>query len=75
MVLIKMLFISFSSLDKAEDLCRKKKPKQALPYLYAAITENPENLDAAIQFAFLNDRKGALEILEASEVQGGVYNL
>ena len=74
MVLTKMLFFSFSSLDKAEDLCRKKKPKQALPYLYAAIAENPDNLDAAIQFAFLNDRKGALEILEASEVKGVPYS-
>ena len=62
-------------LDKADDLCRKKKHKQAPPYIYAAIAKNPENLDAAVQFALLNDRKDALEILEASELKGDVSDV
>jgi len=58
------------NLEKAENLCRKRKPKQALPYLMAAIKENPDNLDAAIQFAFLTDAQGALEVLEGAENTG-----
>ncbi|KAI0370235.1 hypothetical protein BV20DRAFT_305450 [Pilatotrama ljubarskyi] len=40
------------NLEKAEDLCRRRKPEQALPYLYKAM-EDPNNLDAAVQMAFL----------------------
>ncbi|KAG5635062.1 hypothetical protein H0H81_012558 [Sphagnurus paluster] len=63
------------SLEKAEDLCRKRKPEKALPYLIKAIEENPENLDAAIQFAFLNEINGALQILEGAEKMGELFSL
>lgn len=57
------------SLEKAEDLCRKKKPKLAVPYLMKAIQDD-NNLDAFIQAAFLLDIEGALEALEAAELRG-----
>ncbi|RDB23903.1 hypothetical protein Hypma_009261 [Hypsizygus marmoreus] len=63
---------SQKNLEKAEDLCRKRKPQHALPYLMAAIHENPENLDAAIQFAFLGDRPSAVDVLEKAELAGRV---
>ncbi|CCM02821.1 uncharacterized protein FIBRA_04933 [Fibroporia radiculosa] len=40
------------NLDKAEDLCRRKKPEKAIPFLLKAL-EDPNNLDAAVQMAFL----------------------
>ena len=57
------------SLEKAEDLCRKKKPKLAVPYLLKAIQDD-NNLDAFIQVALLLDIEGALEALEAAELRG-----
>ena len=57
------------SLEKAEDLCRKRKPKQAVPYLLKAIQDD-NNLDAFIQAAFLLHIEGALEALEAAELRG-----
>ena len=57
------------SLEKAEDLCRKKKPKLAVPYLLKAIQDD-NNLDAFIQAAVLLDIEGALEALEAAELRG-----
>ena len=57
------------SLEKAEDLCRKKKPKLAVPYLLKAIQDD-NNLDAFIQAAFLLHIEGALEALEAAELRG-----
>jgi hypothetical protein len=57
------------SLEKAEDLCRKKKPKLAVPYLLKAIQDD-NNLDAFIQVAFLLDIEGAVEALEAAELRG-----
>ena len=53
-----------ASLEKAEDLCRKKKPKLAVPYLLKAIQDD-NNLDA-----FLLHVEGALEALEAAELRG-----
>jgi hypothetical protein len=58
-----------SSLEKAEDLCRKKKPKLAVPYILKAI-QDENNLDAFIQAAFLLDIEGALEALETAELRG-----
>jgi len=58
-----------ASLEKAEDLCRKKKPKLAVPYLLKAIQDD-NNLDAFIQAAFLLHVEGALEALEAAELRG-----
>ncbi|KAF8153851.1 hypothetical protein B0H34DRAFT_719357 [Crassisporium funariophilum] len=60
---------SQKNLEKAEQLCRKKKPKLAVPYVLKAI-EDDHNLDAIIQFAFLFDRPSAVEILEAAELKG-----
>ena len=57
------------SLEKAEDLCRKKKFKLAVPYLLKAIQDD-NNLDAFIQVALLLDIEGALEALEAAELRG-----
>ena len=60
---------SYNSLDKAEDLCRKKKPKLAIPYLLKAI-EDQNNLDAIIQIAFLMDRPNCIEALEGGKIKG-----
>jgi hypothetical protein len=63
-------------LEKAEDLCKKRKIKRAIPYLVDAILESPDNLDAAIQCAYLadqeQDREGAIEILELAERTGDI---
>ncbi|KAF8963242.1 hypothetical protein BDZ97DRAFT_1821224 [Flammula alnicola] len=59
------------NLEKAEDLCRKRKPNLAVPYLLKAIKDN-NNLDAIIQVAFLLDMPGAIEALEAAELRGRV---
>jgi hypothetical protein len=51
-------------------LCRKRKPNKAVPYLLEALKENPDNLDAVIQVAFLMDRQSAVETLEHGETIG-----
>lgn len=55
-------------------MCKKRKIKRAIPYLVDAILESPDNLDAAIQCAYLadqeQDREGAIEILELAESTG-----
>jgi hypothetical protein len=51
-------------------LCRKRKPEKAVPYLLEALKENPDNLDAVIQVAFLMDRPSAVETLEHGETMG-----
>ncbi|KDR77979.1 hypothetical protein GALMADRAFT_1295800 [Galerina marginata CBS 339.88] len=65
---------SQKNLEKAEDLCKKRKPKKAIPYLVEAILESPDNLDAAIQCAYLSDQEGdraeAIEMLELAERTG-----
>ena len=43
---------TFCSLRIAEDLCRKRRPNEAVPYLTKAV-KDPRNLDAWIQAAFL----------------------
>ena len=57
-------------------MCKKRKIKQAIPYLVDAILESPDNLDAAIQCAYLadqeQDREGAIEILELAERTGDI---
>ena len=57
------------SLEKAEDLCRKKKPQLAVPYILKAIQDD-NNLDAFIQAAFLLHIEGTLEALETAELRG-----
>ncbi|KAF8891041.1 hypothetical protein BD779DRAFT_1610723 [Infundibulicybe gibba] len=59
------------NLDKAESLCRQKKPEKALPFLLKAIEDN-NNLDALIQAAFLFDRPHAIKVLESSEKRGRI---
>ena len=57
------------SLEKAEDLCRKRKPEKAVPYLLKAIKDH-NNLDALIQVAFLLNLPDAVEALESAELRG-----
>lgn len=45
-------FSNHRSLEIAEELCRKEKPNQAVPYLMKAM-EDSNNLDAFVQCAFL----------------------
>lgn len=58
------------SLDKGEQLALKRRPKEALPYFMKAL-EDPNNVDAAIQLAFLmpTPRDGC-EFLEDTEKKG-----
>ncbi|TDL16489.1 hypothetical protein BD410DRAFT_622369 [Rickenella mellea] len=60
---------SQAALDKAEELCRKRKPEQALPYLTKAM-EDSNNLDAFIQAAFLLPLPDAVRFLEKVERKG-----
>ncbi|KAH9844021.1 uncharacterized protein C8Q71DRAFT_25127 [Rhodofomes roseus] len=61
---------SQKNLTIAEDLCRKKKPEQALPYLLKAM-EDPNNLDADVQLSFLQPNYDmSMEVLEAAEKKG-----
>src|ERR1700761_7466169 len=67
---IRLSVNSSYSLERAEDFCRKRKPEKALPYLYKALEENPDNLDAYIQLAFLFDLPECLKILAEAEQRG-----
>ncbi|KAF9528802.1 hypothetical protein CPB83DRAFT_299478 [Crepidotus variabilis] len=62
---------SHRNLIKAEDLCRRGKPEQCVPYLMKAL-EDVHNLDAVIQMAFLapGHRPEGIEILEQGEEVG-----
>ena len=58
------------SLTIAEDLCRKKKSKKAMPYLAKAM-EDPNNLDADIQYCFLQPNlEMSMQVLEDAERKG-----
>ncbi|KAL4065599.1 hypothetical protein V8B97DRAFT_1919737 [Scleroderma yunnanense] len=57
------------SLEIAEDLCNRRKPKKALPYLFKAM-EDENNLDAFIQSAFLHHLPEAVKVLEQAEEKG-----
>ncbi|PIL36807.1 hypothetical protein GSI_00497 [Ganoderma sinense ZZ0214-1] len=58
------------NLQKAEDLCRRRKPEQALPYLFKAM-EDPNNLDAIVQMAFLMPTMDmGVRLLEEGEAKG-----
>ncbi|KAJ7493837.1 hypothetical protein FB451DRAFT_1336012 [Mycena latifolia] len=61
---------SQQNLQKAEDLCRKGRPMDAVPFLREAL-KDANNLDADIQMAFLSpDKPTAVEVLEDAEVKG-----
>ncbi|KAI0699408.1 hypothetical protein BC835DRAFT_1304485 [Cytidiella melzeri] len=61
---------SQQNLDTAEKLCRAQRPAEALPYLEKAM-EDPRNLDAWIQLAFLApDLTKSTGILVNAERQG-----
>lgn len=63
------------NLDKAEDLCRKKKPEKAIPFLMKAL-EDPNNLDAAVQLAFVMPNMDmSLNVLEDTEKKGRAHLL
>ncbi|KAI0959817.1 hypothetical protein AcW1_004533 [Taiwanofungus camphoratus] len=58
------------NLDKAEDLCRRNKPEKALPFLFKAL-EDGNNLDAAVQMAFLMPNLDlSMRVLEGAEQRG-----
>ncbi|KAI0773887.1 hypothetical protein C8Q74DRAFT_1199891 [Fomes fomentarius] len=62
---------SVNNLKIAEDLCRRRKPEQALPYLYKALDQDPDNLDAVVQMAFLMPTmKAGLNLLEDAAARG-----
>ncbi|CDO74022.1 hypothetical protein BN946_scf185043.g72 [Trametes cinnabarina] len=61
------------NLEKAEDLCRRRKPDQAVPYLFKAM-EDPNCLDAVIQMAFLMPTmEMGLKLLEQAEERGRTH--
>ena len=61
---------SRSSLDIAEDLCRRRRPREAVPYLQKAM-KDPRNLDAWVQAAFLAPNLDeSMETLKFAEEQG-----
>ncbi|KAJ6536892.1 hypothetical protein B0H19DRAFT_1270587 [Mycena capillaripes] len=57
------------SSEKAEDLCQKRRPNEAVPFLMEAM-KDPNNLDADLQMPFLCDRPMAMEVLEQTERRG-----
>ncbi|TBU48461.1 hypothetical protein BD309DRAFT_292618 [Dichomitus squalens] len=58
------------NLKKGEDLCRRRKPEQALPYLFKAM-EDPNNLDAIVQLAFLMPTMDiGIRLIEEGEAKG-----
>ncbi|KAI6103809.1 hypothetical protein EDD16DRAFT_296917 [Pisolithus croceorrhizus] len=60
---------SQKNLEIAEALCNKRKPEQALPYLFRAM-EDENNLDAFVQFAFLHHIPEGIKVLEDAEQKG-----
>ncbi|KAJ3555145.1 hypothetical protein NM688_g2741 [Phlebia brevispora] len=57
-------------LEIAEDLCRRRRPYEALPYLDKAMRD-PRNLDAWVQAAFLAPTlDDSTQLLECAEKQG-----
>ncbi|CAL1702320.1 unnamed protein product [Somion occarium] len=63
--------VSRKNLEIAEDLCRKRKPIEALPYLDKALKADDANLDAYIQLAFLAPTlDDSIEVLESAEHKG-----
>ena len=66
-----LTIISTFSLEIAEDLCRKKKPKDALPYIMKALDADPSNLDAFVQLAFLMPTLAeGIDLLKVTETKG-----
>ena len=54
----------------AEDLCRKRKPEKALPYIFKAM-KDPNNLDAIIQMAFvMPTMETRIRLLEEGAAKG-----
>ncbi|KAI0751404.1 hypothetical protein C8Q80DRAFT_1268646 [Daedaleopsis nitida] len=61
---------SAGNLKIGEDLARRRKPEQAVPYLLKAM-EDPNNLDAVVQMAFLMPTMEAgLRLLEDGAARG-----
>ena len=59
-----------SSLKIGEDLARRRKPNEALPYIMKAM-EDPNNFDAIIQVSFLMPTMEiGLGVLEDAEERG-----
>ncbi|KAF8890791.1 hypothetical protein CPB84DRAFT_1784535 [Gymnopilus junonius] len=59
------------NLEIAEDYLRKRRPNDAAPYLLKALDQDPDNLDAMIQVAFIApDLPTAVETIEVAERKG-----
>ncbi|KAI6008804.1 hypothetical protein F5J12DRAFT_905176 [Pisolithus orientalis] len=57
------------NLEIAETLCNRRKPEQALQYLFRAM-EDENTLDTFIQFAFLHHLPEAVKVLEDAKRKG-----
>ena len=67
----RQLILRVGSLNIARDLCQRRKPNEALPYLMKALADR-RNLDAILEFAFLAPTKDeSVEILEEGAARGG----
>ncbi|KAF7297031.1 MYND-type domain-containing protein [Mycena indigotica] len=53
--------------EKAADLCRRRRPNEAVPYLMEAI-KDPNNLDAYIELAFISP--DPVDVLEVAALKG-----
>ena len=59
-----------NSLNIARDLCQRRKPYEAVPYLQKAL-KDPRNIDAGIELAFLApSKKECVKILEEAADRG-----
>ncbi|KAF5326031.1 hypothetical protein D9611_000729 [Ephemerocybe angulata] len=58
------------NLNIARDLCQRRKPNEAVPYIMKAL-EDPHNLDAAIELAFVAPTpKDCVQVLEEAARRG-----
>ncbi|KAI0092824.1 hypothetical protein BDY19DRAFT_983379 [Irpex rosettiformis] len=64
---------SLKNLNIAENLCRSRRPVEAIPYLEKAMND-PRNLDAWVQLAFLApDLEKSTQVLLNAETQGKLW--
>jgi len=65
---------SRKNLETAEDFCRKKKPRKALPFLLQEVDKDPNNLDAVVQLASLMlTMPDVVSTLEDGELRGRAF--
>jgi hypothetical protein len=67
---LRLAYFRQLSLNIARDLCQKRRPYEALPYLREAMKDS-RNIDAGIELAFLAPTKqDSIEILEDAAERG-----